>query len=429
LTVAARALLVVTGSELVRGDRLDANGPFLAAELSRRGVEPGRIMVVGDRPEELLAALEEGLQADVLVTSGGLGPTHDDRTVETLANATGRQLVVDKGLEREIEGISRGFADRLGRPYAGFSAGVTKQASLPEGAISLGLAGTAPALLLEHEACVVVVLPGPPAELRRLWPLALEHPAMKAVLARAAPREHRVLRLFGPSESAVARALDESGGERDELEVTVCARDLEIHVDLFYAPKNATGAQRVEEALTAAFGGQLFAVDDERAIAALVLEAARDSGEVIVTAESSTGGLIAAELTDVPGSSESYLGGVVAYSDDLKRQELDVPERVLREYGAVSVETAAAMAEGARARFGAGVAVAVTGIAGPGGGSTEKPVGLVFISVASRDGTKVRRFELPGDRESVRARTTALALHMLRRVLTRTDTDPRESGR
>jgi nicotinamide-nucleotide amidase len=428
LSVAPRALLVVTGSELVRGDRRDANGPFLAAELSRRGVEPARVVVVGDRPEELLAALEEGLQADLLITSGGLGPTHDDRTVETLARATSRPLLVDEGLEREIEGVSRGFAERLGRPYADFSAGVTKQASLPAGAVSLGLAGTAPALLLEHESCVVVVLPGPPAELQRLWPLALEHPAMKAVLARAAPREHRVLRLFGPSESAVARALDESGGAGGEVEVTVCARDLEIHVDLFYAPGNGAGAERVEAALTEAFGSQLFAIDDERAIAALVLEAADEAGESIVTAESSTGGLIAAALTDVPGSSESYFGGVVAYSDDLKREELGVPEQVLQEHGAVSAESAAAMAEGARVRFGAGVAVAVTGIAGPGGGSAEKPVGLVFISVASRDGTKVRRFELPGDRESVRARTTALALHMLRRVLTRTDTDARESG-
>ena len=429
MEAAPKALIVVTGSELVRGDRRDANGPFLAAELSRLGLEPARIVLVGDRPEEILAAIEEGLQADLLITSGGLGPTHDDRTVETLAHATGRPLAVDKGLEREIEAVSREFAERFGRPYADFSAGVTKQASLPEGAVSLGLAGTAPALLLAHESCVVVVLPGPPAELSRLWPLALEHSAMKAVLARAAPREHRVLRLFGPSESAVARALDEGGGEGGEVEVTVCARDLEIHVDLFYAPGKDAGAQRVEDALTAAFGGQLFAVDDERPVAALVLEAAREAGESIVTAESSTGGLIAAQLTDVPGSSEAYLGGVVAYSDGLKRQELDVPEQVLLEHGAVSTETAAAMAEGARARFGAGVAVAVTGIAGPGGGSEEKPVGLGFISGASRDPTKVRRFELLGDRESVRTRTAALALHMLRRALTRIDTDPRESGR
>jgi nicotinamide-nucleotide amidase len=425
LEAAPKALIVVTGSELVRGDRRDANGPFLAAELSRLGLEPARIVLVGDRSEEMLAAIEEGLQADLLVTSGGLGPTHDDRTVEALANATGRPLGVDRGLEREIEAVSRGFAERIDRPYADFSAGVTKQASLPEGAVSLGLAGTAPALLLQHESCVIVVLPGPPAELRRLWPRALEHSAVKAIVARAGPRRHGVLRLFGPSESAVARALDESGGEEGGVEVTVCARDLEIHVDLFYAPGNRAGAKRVEDALAAAFGGELFAVDDERPVAALVLEAARDAGESIVTAESSTGGLIAAQLTDVPGSSEAYLGGIVAYSDELKRQELDVSEQVLAEHGAVSTETAAAMAEGARMRLGAGVAVAVTGIAGPGGGSEEKPVGLVFISVASRDGTKVRRFELPGDRESVRARTAALALHMLRRVLTRTDTDAR----
>jgi nicotinamide-nucleotide amidase len=424
-----RALVIVTGSELVRGDRRDENGPFLARELTSRGIQPARVLTVGDRLEELTAALAEGLEAELCITSGGLGPTHDDRTVEALAAATGRTLVVDRRLEQEIEAFSRGIAARLGRPYADFSPGVIKQASMPRGAVSLGLAGTAPALLLQQEPSVVVVLPGPPEELRRLWARALDHPAVRSVLARAEARGHRVLRLFGPSESAVARCLDEAGGEAGGVEATVCARDLEIHVDLFYGPGGRTAARTLEDALASTFPDQLFAVDDERSVAELVLETAREAGKSLVTAESSTGGLIAARLTDVPGASDVFLGGTVAYSDQLKQQELSVPEEVLREHGAVSAETAIAMAEGVRARFGADVAAAVTGIAGPGGGSPEKPVGLVFISVAMPDDTKVQRFQLPGDRAAVRARTTALALHMLRRALTRSDTLLRESDR
>ena len=157
-----RAAVVVTGTELVRGDRTDLNGPFLARELHARGLEAARVTIVGDRPDELEAALVEGLKSDLLVVSGGLGPTHDDRTVELLARAAGRPLVVDFELEHEIEGVSRRFADRLHRSYGEFAPGVTKQASLPEGALSLGLAGTAPGVVLDTGSCVAVALPGPP---------------------------------------------------------------------------------------------------------------------------------------------------------------------------------------------------------------------------------------------------------------------------
>jgi nicotinamide-nucleotide amidase len=414
---APRAVVLITGSELVRGQRRDANGPFLAAELTRLGVEPARVLIVGDRSEDLEAALQEGLQADICVVSGGLGPTHDDRTVEILAATTGRALALDAELEREIEAFSRGIAERLGRPYGDFAAGVAKQASLPEGAVSLGLAGTAPALLLAHDGRVAVVLPGPPAELRRLWPRALEHPALQAVLARRSEREHTLLRFFGPSESAVAKALAEAGGEGEGVEATVCAHDLEIHVDLFFSPEGSDRVGRLADALGRAFAEQLFATDDARPVAELVLAACRDASLTLATAESCTGGMVGARLTDIPGASDVYLGGVIAYADDVKRRDLDVSADTLRDHGAVSAETAAAMAAGARSRFGADLAVADTGIAGPGGGSAEKPVGLVYLALASGRGDSTDRFILPGDREAIRARATALALHLLRRHL------------
>jgi nicotinamide-nucleotide amidase len=422
LTARPRAFLVVTGSELVRGDRPDANGPFLAGELARRGLEPARVSIVGDRPDELREALVEALRGDLCLVSGGLGPTHDDRTVEILASVTGRTLVVDPKLEREIESVSRATAARLSRPYADFQAGVTKQATLPEGAASLGLAGTAPAVLLEHGDAVVVLLPGPPPELRRLWAEALAHPAVIRVLERASPRGHRVLRLYGPSESSVARVLDEAGGEAPGLEITVCARDLEIHVDVFYEPKGVSSAHELHRVLEEAFPGELFAVDDERPVEEIVLDLGRARGLTLATAESCTGGLVGARLTEIAGASDVYLGGVIAYSDAVKRDQLGISAQTLAEHGAVSAETAAEMAQGARTRLGADTAVSVTGIAGPGGGSAENPVGLVFIHAVSPTGEDALRVTLPGDREAIRSRATSLSLHLLRRLLTRTDT-------
>ena len=410
-------MVVVTGSELVRGDRRDANGPFLAAELGRVGIEPVRVVIVGDAPAELEAVVRDGLSVDLCVLSGGLGPTHDDRTVEVLAHVAGRKLVVDTELEHEIEVVSRGVAERLRRPYADFAAGVRKQASLPEGAIALGLAGTAPAVLLELDGRVAVALPGPPGELRRLWPRVLETPAVRAIAELAAAPDRRVLRFFGPSESAVARAIDEAGGEAQGVAVTVCARDLEIHVDLVIEPEGETSADSLEAALRERFANELFAAD-ERPVEELVLAACRERGWTLATAESCTGGLVGARLTSIPGASEVYVGGLIAYSDETKRTALDVPAEVLQRHGAVSAEAAAAMAAGARARLGVDVSVAVTGVAGPGGGTPEKPVGLVFLHAESPDEASAREVQLPGDREEVRARATALALHLVRRLLT-----------
>jgi nicotinamide-nucleotide amidase len=408
--------VVVTGSELVRGERTDRNGPFLAAELLRLGLEPARIEIVGDDPAELEAALREGIRADLCVVSGGLGPTHDDRTVELLARATGRELVVSSALEAEIEAISRGIAERLQRPYADFAEGVRKQATLPQGAVVVGIAGTAPALVLAADATAFVVLPGPPSELRRLWPEALETEPVRAVLARARQPERRVLRFFGASESAVAQALAEAGGEPAGLAATVCARDFEIHVDLVFEPEASASAERLAAALRERVGSYLFAEDD-RPVEELVLGACRGRGLSLAAAESCTGGLVAARLTSVPGSSDVFRGGVVAYADDVKRAELGVPEEVLASHGAVSAETAAAMAAGARERVGADVAVAVTGIAGPGGGTPEKPVGLVYLHAESAEGSVGRELNLPGDRAAVRGRATAAALHLVRTLL------------
>jgi competence/damage-inducible protein CinA-like protein len=410
-----RGFVVATGSELVRGDRTDRNGPFLASELLRLGVEPARIAIVGDDPAELEAALQEGMRADLCLVSGGLGPTHDDRTVELVARVAGATLVLDSVLEAEIEDVSRRIAERLRRPYADFEAGVRKQATLPEGAESLGLAGTAPGFVLEG-ASTVVVLPGPPPELRRLWPRALETEAVRRVLEGAHAPDRRVLRFYGASESEIARALAESGGDGDGVQATICAREFEIHVDLMVEPGGEERAEDLAGALRARVGSYLFA-EDERRVEELVLDACRTRGLTLATAESCTGGLVAARLTSVPGSSDVVVGGVIAYSNEVKTGELGVSAELLERHGAVSAEAAEAMAAGARARLGAGVAISVTGIAGPGGGSEEKPVGLVYLHVQGPDGDLARELNLPGDRDAIRGRATAAALHLVRTLL------------
>ena len=411
-----RAAIVVTGSELVRGERDDRNGPFLAAEAVRLGLEPERITIVGDRPDDLEQAFRVGFTADLCLVSGGLGPTHDDRTTELVARVAERTLAVDEALERDIESVSRMIADRLGRPYADFTTGVRKQATLPEGALSLGLAGTAPGVVLDADGCVVVVLPGPPRELRRLWPRALETEPVRRVLDRAPARERTILRFFGTPESAVAEALADAGGDGDGVEVTICAREFEIHVDLVIEPGAEERASALADLMRERLGRYLFSESD-RTIAEIVLDLCRARGLTLATAESCTGGMVAARLTSVPGASDVFLGSVVAYANAVKEGELDVPQDLLDLHGAVSAETAAAMAHGVRSRLGADIGVAITGVAGPDGGTEDKPVGLVFVHAVGPDGEEARRTELPGDREMIRGRATAASLHLVRRLL------------
>jgi nicotinamide-nucleotide amidase len=408
--VSLRAAVLITGSELVRGSRRDANGPFLAEELTRLGLEPERITLVGDDPARLEEALREGLAADLLVTSGGLGPTHDDRTVELLARAAGLEARVDEELARQIEAISRGIAERFNRPYAEFERGVRKQATVPAGGRVIGIAGTAPGLVVETAGAVVVVLPGPPPELRRLWRAALEDEAVRRVVGGARAPERRVLRTYGVSESAVAQALAQAGGEPEGVEATICAHDGEIWAELFGE------GEELAAALREALGPAVFAEDD-RPVEELVLDLAREQGRTVGAAESCTGGLVAAKLTSVPGASDVFRGGIVAYENSVKLAQLRVPEATLAAHGAVSAQTAAAMAAGARRSLESDLAVAVTGIAGPEGGTAEKPVGLVYLHAAGPDGELARELRLPGDREAIRRRATAAALHLLRELL------------
>ncbi len=400
----------------MRGERTDLNGPFFAREALALGLRPARVTIVGDDADELESVLREAMQAEVCLVSGGLGPTHDDRTLEVVARVAGRSMRVDPALESEIERVSRTVAERLGRPYADFVPGVVKQATLPEGGISLGLAGTAPGVVVDTGTCVAVVLPGPPGELRRLWPRALESEPLRRVLAGTSAPGRHVLRFFGVSESAVARALEEAGGDGDGVEATICARDFEIHVDLVVERGAEERAAELAALLRGPLESYLFA-EDERTIQEIVIELCRERGLKLGTAESCTGGLVAARLTAVPGSSDVFEGGIVAYANEVKAEQLGVPRTVLDQHGAVSAETARAMAHGVCERLGVDVAVSVTGVAGPGGGTAERPVGLVHFHAVGPHGEKALSFDLPGEREWIRTRSAVAALHLVRALL------------
>jgi nicotinamide-nucleotide amidase len=411
------AAILLTGSELLRGVISDRNASFLAERFEQLGLEPRRTLVVGDPIADIEQAVRELTGAhDLVVTSGGLGPTHDDRTVEALASVAGVPLELDEGVLAQITTWTNGVAERLGFERGRFDAGNRKQAHIPQGAQVLGLAGTAPGLVMTIAGSVVVVLPGVPSELRRLWEMAPSHPGLAALMARAEPRRRLLLRTYGIGESHVADLFAAAGGDPPGVETSICARNYEIEIDVRSAAVAEGAGRQLWERLRDDLGDHVFAAD-ERPVAELVLEQARHRGLTLATAESCTGGMVAGELTAIPGSSDVFAGGAVTYSNRLKEQLVGVPAGVLEEHGAVSAETAAAMAAGARERLGADVAVAVTGVAGPGGGTPEKPVGLVYLHVSGPDGDLARRIEWGGTRRDIRLRATMAALHMLREHL------------
>jgi nicotinamide-nucleotide amidase len=418
--MAVRAGIVVTGTELLTGRVSDRNGPWIAERLGELGVEVAQILTVGDRPADLEQALRflAGQGADLVVTSGGLGPTADDLTAEVVAGFAGRELVLDREMEDKIEAVVSRFARTMQFDPGARRAANRKQAMVPQGAAVLDPAGTAPGLVVPvDDGPTVIVLPGPPRELQAMWPAAIATAEARAVLARTEPFVERRVRLFGLPESEIAWSLREIGAETDlsALEITTCLRRSELEIDIRYRAGAEEAAERLVEGILARHGPRVFSVDGESLddqVANLL------QGHRIGLAESSTGGLLASRLTERPGASDYVTGGVVAYSNEAKVELLGVPEELIEHHGAVSLEVAAAMAGGALERFEADVACAITGIAGPGGGTEAKPVGYVCICVALADGTTLARDPvLPGGRADIRDRSVVVAMHMLRRAL------------
>jgi nicotinamide-nucleotide amidase len=419
--VSVRAGILITGTEVITAQIGDRNGPWISERLGELGVEVTHILTVGDRPAEMEAGLRflAAQGVDLIVTSGGLGPTADDLTAEVVARFAGRELVLDEQMEERIATILAEFAKRMRFDPEALRVANRKQAMVPEGATAIDPAGTAPGLVVPVEGGpTVMVMPGPPRELQAMWPKAIATAPGRAVLDRASPYETASLRLFGIPESEIAQTLRELAEEADisALEITTCLRRAELHVDIRHRKGAAEARERVVEGIVARHGRFLFS-EDGSSLDEQVAELLRDDHRIGLS-ESCTAGLLAARLSEPPGASEYLAGGVVAYSNDAKTELLDVPEKLIEREGAVSPEVAEAMADGALRRFDADLGCGITGIAGPEGGTEEKPVGYVCICVKDASGRAIARDPvLPGDRGEIRDRACTVAMHLLRRLL------------
>ena len=410
---APRAAVVLSGNELLDGRTRDANGAFVCDDLSRRGVKVTELLTIADDVGRLTAALRHVLAAepDLLVVGGGLGTTHDDLTAACLADVLGVPLEEDPDALAYVEASARAVAARRHLDFAETFALARRQARLPFGSKPVPPAGVAPGIAAEHGPTRVFAYPGVPYEFRRMW------------LATAASLEDegffpdvvvRVIRVFGVGELEVGPILD--GLPHGLLELGINVGGGEVAVRIRHR-RDAAAEEQASVLVAALEAGVPVYSTDGRTVDDIVAAGLRSRGETLALAESCTGGMLGARITARPGSSEYFVGGVVSYADQAKIELLGVPGGMLAQHGAVSGEVAGAMAEGARRALRADRALSITGVAGPDGGTAEKPVGLVFVGCAGPDGTRVREASFPGDRDSVRQFAATAALHLLRAAL------------
>jgi nicotinamide-nucleotide amidase len=405
------AEIIAVGSELLTPYRQDTNSLFLSDQLNQLGIRVMRKVIVGDDRRELHDAFHESLgRVEVVISIGGLGPTEDDLTRETVAELLERRLQRDDAILRGIEARFR----RFGRTMPEINA---RQAMVPEGAVVLpNPRGTAPGLWLEADGHIVILLPGPPSELE---PMFLND--VRPRLAERAPKLRlytRDLRVAGMPESDVEQRVAPIYVQYVQAETTILAApgEIQLHPRVWSADPAAAEKllDEMVERFALALGENLFSTNGEslEEVVARTLQVNRAS---IAVAESCTGGMLAARLTNIPGSSSYFRGGVVCYSNDLKSLWVDVPPEMIEAKGAVSSEVALALAAGIRRHTNSTLGLSITGIAGPGGGTPEKPVGLVHIGLADEKSSKERAFRFPGDRDRIRLQATQAALDMLRR--------------
>ncbi len=405
-----KAEIIAVGSEMLTPDRTDTNSLFLTGELNKLGIEVVRKTIVGDNRDLLAEAFRDALnRVPLIIASGGLGPTEDDLTRETVAELLGRKLRRDDAILRSIEGRFR----QLGREMPAVN---VRQAMVPEGAEVLeNPRGSAPGLWIEDAGRILALLPGPPRELKPMFG--------EQVLPRLERRSsgirmfQRELRVAGMGESSVEQRIKPIYTRYADVNTTILAAPGEIQIQLRIWTKDAAQAQKTLDEIVKGFEialtDRIFSQDGS-SMEEVVARMLTLNNATISVAESCTGGLLAQRLTSIAGSSSYFLGGAVCYSNELKTAWADVPPELIQAKGAVSGEVAMALADGIRRRVGSTLGAAITGIAGPSGGSEEKPVGTVHIALAHAGGVKERGVRFPGDRETIRWHASQLALDMVR---------------
>lgn len=406
-----KAEIIAVGSEMLTPDRVDTNSLLLTAELNKLGIEVARKVIIGDDRAGLREAFREAMErAEIVIAIGGLGPTEDDVTREAVAELLGRKLQLDEEIVRALQERFRRFGRQM-------SESNKRQAMVPEGATVLeNKRGTAPGLWLEEKGSVVILLPGPPHEMK-----AMVEQQVRPRLEKLSGQRRlyaREMRVAGLPESEVDQRIAPIYTGYADAVTTILAAPGEIQIHLRAWSEDAAAANRMLEELVErirfALGEAVFTISGED-METVVANALNQNHATIAVAESCTGGLVAQRLTSIPGSSSYFLGGVVCYSNALKSAWADVPAELIEAKGAVSAEVAVALAEGIRGRTGATLGVGITGIAGPSGGTPEKPVGTVHIALANESSTKERAMHFPGDRERIRLYASQSALDMVRR--------------
>ncbi len=405
-----KAEIIAVGSELLTPDRLDTNSLFLTEELNKLGIEVVRKTIVGDDPKDLRDAFAGAIErVELVISCGGLGPTSDDLTRETVADLLGRKLQRDDRIVHAIEARFRSFRREM--PEINI-----RQAMVPEGAEALDNPnGTAPGLWIETGDRAIALLPGPPREMRGIFESAIAPRLTRR--ATGVRLFHRELRVTGLGESHVEQRIAPIYKRYEQVITTVLAAPGEVQIHLRIWSDNAAESKKtldeIERGFDIALTDRIFSRNGQ-SLHEVVARELTLNNTTIATAESCTGGLLAQRLTSIAGSSTYFLGGVVCYSNERKTAWADVPPELIAAKGAVSPEVAAALADGIRRRVGSMIGVGVTGIAGPGGGSEEKPVGTVHIALAHTGGIAERAVTLPGDRDSIRWQASQVALDMIR---------------
>lgn len=409
----ATAEIIAIGSELLAPDRTDTNSLWLTEKLNSLGIEVKLKTIVGDDDARLEEAIRDAVRrSKVVITTGGLGPTEDDITRKITARALGRRLLLDETVLAEIRQRFENFG--IAMPERN-----SRQAMVIEDAEILpNPNGTAPGMFIAHEGTAIVLLPGPPREMKPMF----ENHAVPRLAGRVGSLRvvRRLLRVAGLGESAVDEKIAPIYTQYENPQTTILFNQSEIEIHLTARGRTEIEANtlldRLSEQIEERLGNAVFSFAGEKMEEVVGLKLSV-GGYTVSVAESCTGGLIAQRLTDVPGSSKYFIEGVVAYANDAKTRTLGVEPILLLEHGAVSAKVAEAMAEGIRKRAGTDFGLSVTGIAGPGGGTEEKPVGLVFIALSNEIKTEHRKIQLPGDRQLIRWRASQAALDLLRRRL------------
>jgi nicotinamide-nucleotide amidase len=412
--------IVTIGTELLLGHLIDTNSAFVASALADIGVDVYAKHSVGDNPERLEAMLRGALdRADGVITTGGLGPTVDDLTKEAVAAATGTHLELHEPSLQAIE-------ERFSMMHRTMSDNNRRQAMLPmPGVVLDNPHGTAPGFIaMREDGKFVAGMPGVPREMRammaeKLVPWLVERFGLRQTITT------RTIHTIGIPESELDRRIEDLFRSSENPKIAVLAHGGRCDVKIMAKAESVEAAKAmiapIEREVRDRIGYGIYGVD-EQTVESQIIDSLRRRRQTIATAESCTGGAISDALVRVPGASDVFRGGVVAYNNDVKRSMLDVPAHTLREHGAVSVETAIAMARGARRRLGADVVIATTGVAGPGGGTEEKPVGLVWFALVADGEPRTYRATFPGDRNDIRVRATMAGLSAIWRYLERADT-------